>query len=176
MTLSINAWLLGKIDEYKFSVRDATVDFYMAEAALRRPECNIDHLKRYNSISLTMANLCLENGDDDSYLHALSKLHNRLIVEINNPQRCQLFRVQSYHFARHTLTLICQKYAMEGTGRRRTRFRRTSSNACRFSCKAKGSADRSPAETGGNQSMTAVVRREVQHSRSRASKISICHT
>ena len=63
-----------------------------------------------------MANLCLENGDDDSYLHALSKLHNRLIVEINNPQRCQLFRVQSYHFARHTLTLICQKYAMEGTG------------------------------------------------------------
>lgn len=175
MTLSINAWLLGKIDEYKFSVRDATVDFYMAEAALRL-ECNIDHLKRYNSISLTMANLCLENGDDDSYLHALSKLHNRLIVEINNPQRCQLFRVQSYHFARHTLTLICQKYAMEGTGRRRTRFRRTSSNACRFSCKAKGSADRSPAETGGNQSMTAVVRREVQHSRSRASKISICHT
>lgn len=35
MTLSINAWLLGKIDDYKFSVRDATVDFYMAEAALR---------------------------------------------------------------------------------------------------------------------------------------------
>lgn len=34
MTLSINAWLLGKIDDYKFSVRDATVDF-MAEAALR---------------------------------------------------------------------------------------------------------------------------------------------
>ncbi len=28
MTLSINAWLLGKIDDYKFSVRDATVDFY----------------------------------------------------------------------------------------------------------------------------------------------------
>ncbi len=109
MTLSINAWLLGKIDEYKFSVRDATVDFYMAEAALRRPECNIDHLKRYNSVSLTMANLCLENGDDDSYLHALSKLHNRLIVEINNPQRCQLFRVQSYHFARHTLMLIWPK-------------------------------------------------------------------
>lgn len=27
MTLSINAWLLGKIDDYKFSVRDATVDF-----------------------------------------------------------------------------------------------------------------------------------------------------
>lgn len=151
MTLSINAWLLGKIDDYKFSVRDATVDFYMAEAALRRPECNIDHLKRYNSVSLTMANLCLENGDDDSYLHALSKLHNRLIVEINNPQ-------------------------WKAPGRRRTRFRRTSSNACRFSCKAKGSAGRAPAETGGDQSMTAVVRREVQHSRSRASKISICHT
>ena len=38
MNISMNAWLLGKIDDYKFSVRDATVDFYMAEASLRRPE------------------------------------------------------------------------------------------------------------------------------------------
>jgi hypothetical protein len=124
MNISMNAWLLGKIDDYKFSVRDATVDFYMAEASLRRPECNINHLKRYNNVSLNMANLCLENGDDESYLHALSKLHNRLIVEINNPQRCQLFRVQSYHFARHTLTLICQKYAMEGTWEKANAFQK----------------------------------------------------
>ena len=34
MNISMNAWLLGKIDDYKFSVRDATVDFYMAEASL----------------------------------------------------------------------------------------------------------------------------------------------
>ncbi|ATA21985.1 hypothetical protein EDC48_11632 [Gibbsiella quercinecans] len=115
MTISINAWLLNKIDQYKFSVRDATIDFYMAEAALKRPGCDIEHLKRYNSVSLNMANLCQENGDDESYLHALSKLHNRLIIEINNPDRCQLFRVQSYHFARHTLQLICHQYAMEGT-------------------------------------------------------------
>lgn len=115
MTISINAWLLNKIDQYKFSVRDATIDFYMAEAALKRPGCDIEHLKRYNSVSLNMANLCQENGDDESYLHALSKLHNRLIIEINNPDRCQMFRVQSYHFARHTLQLICHQYAMEGT-------------------------------------------------------------
>lgn len=115
MTISINAWLLNKIDQYKFSVRDATIDFYMAEAALKRPGCDIEHLKRYNSVSLSMANLCQENGDDESYLHALSKLHNRLIIEINNPDRCQLFRVQSYHFARHTLQLICHQYAIEGT-------------------------------------------------------------
>ncbi|RLM16777.1 hypothetical protein BIY27_01495 [Gibbsiella quercinecans] len=115
MTLSINAWLLNKIDQYKFSVRDATIDFYMAEAALKRTGCDIEHLKRYNSVSLNMANLCQENGDDESYLHALSKLHNRLIMEINNPDRCQLFRVQSYHFARHTLQLICHQYAIEGT-------------------------------------------------------------
>lgn len=115
MTISINAWLLNKIDQYKFSVRDATIDFYMTEAALKRPGCDIEHLKRYNSVSLNMANLCQENGDDESYLHALSKLHNRLIMEINNPDRCQLFRVQSYHFARHTLQLICHQYAIEGT-------------------------------------------------------------
>lgn len=111
MTYSFIAWLLGKIDDYKFSVRDATVDFYMAEAAFTPPYCNVKHLKRFKNISLTMANLCFENGDDKSYLNALSNLHNRLILELNDSQRCLLFRVQSYHFARHTLTLICQKYA-----------------------------------------------------------------
>ena len=30
MTLSVSAWLQHKIDEYQFSVRDITVDFYMA--------------------------------------------------------------------------------------------------------------------------------------------------
>ncbi|WP_279023312.1 hypothetical protein [Gibbsiella quercinecans] len=124
MTLSINAWLLNKIDQYKFSVRDATIDFYMAEAALKRAGCDIEHLKRYNSVSLNMANLCQENGDDESYLHALSKLHNRLIIEINNPDRCQLFRVQSYHFARHTLQLICHQYAIEGTWDKASAFQK----------------------------------------------------
>ncbi|MFC0227086.1 hypothetical protein [Serratia aquatilis] len=114
METSIKAWLLSKIDEYKFGLRDATVDFYMAETALRRPECSLNHLKHYNNVSLALANLCLENGDDESYLLALSKLHNRMIIEINNSQRCQLFRAQSYHFARYSLTLICQKYSMEG--------------------------------------------------------------
>ncbi|WON78756.1 hypothetical protein [Serratia sp. UGAL515B_01] len=114
MNISIKAWLLSKIDEYKFSLRDTTVDFYMAETALRRPECNVNHLRHYNNVSLTLANLCLENGDDESYLLTLGKLHNRLILEINNSQRCQLFRIQSYHFSRYSLTLICQKYSMEG--------------------------------------------------------------
>lgn len=114
MDTPIKAWLLSKIDEYNFCLRDATVDFHMAETALRQPECSLNHLKHYNNVSLALANLCLENGDDESYLLALGKLHNRLIIEINNSQRCQLFRVQSYHFARYSLTLICQKYSMEG--------------------------------------------------------------
>lgn len=29
-------WLHHQIDEYKFQIRDATVDFYMAEARLNR--------------------------------------------------------------------------------------------------------------------------------------------
>jgi hypothetical protein len=32
--------------------------------------------------------------------------------------------VQSYHFARHTLTLICQKYAMEGTWEKANAFQK----------------------------------------------------
>lgn len=122
MTVSINAWLRGKIDEYQFNMRDATVDFFMAEARLGRPECNVNHLKRYNSVSLAMANLCLQNGDDESYLHSLSKLHNRLILEVNNLQRCYLFRVQGYHFARHTLRLICAHYSLQGTWEKATAF------------------------------------------------------
>jgi hypothetical protein len=124
MNTSFNAWLLSKIDDYRFNIRDATVDFFMAEAALKRPECNVNHLKRYNNVSLNMANLCLENGDDESYLHSLNKLHNRLIIEINNLQRCQLFRVQSYHFARHTLRLVCQKYTLEGTWDKASAFQK----------------------------------------------------
>ncbi len=114
MAQSVNAWLQSKIDEYKFSVRDATVDFYLADAALNRPTADVSQLKSYNLLCLNMANLCLQNGDDHSYLHALGKLHNRLIHEINNSQRSELFQVQSYHFARHTLKLICQYYAMLG--------------------------------------------------------------
>jgi len=122
MAQSVNAWLQGKIDEYKSNVRDATVDFYMADAALRRPDAHLCQLKRFNNICLEMANLCLQNGDDHSYLHALCKLHNRLILEINSVVRCELFRVQSYHFARHTLKLLCQYYAMMGIWEKATAF------------------------------------------------------
>ncbi len=41
MTLSVSAWLQCKIDDYKFSVRDITVDFYLAEAKLNRADCSI---------------------------------------------------------------------------------------------------------------------------------------
>ncbi|KAB7898834.1 hypothetical protein GA565_09090 [Rouxiella sp. S1S-2] len=122
MAQSVNAWLQAKIDEYKFNVRDATVDFYLADAALKRDDADISQLKSYNSLCLDMANLCLQNGDDPSYLHALCKLHNQLILEINNPQRSELFHVQSYHFARHTLKLICQYYAMMGIWEKATAF------------------------------------------------------
>lgn len=122
MAQSVNAWLQSTIDEYKFSIRDATVDFYLADAALNRPGADLSQLKSYNSLCLDMANLCLQNGDDHSYLHALSKLHNRLIVEINNSDRSELFRVQSYHFARHTLKLICQYYATLGIWEKATAF------------------------------------------------------
>lgn len=122
MTVSVNAWLQGKIDDYKFQVRDATVDFYMADAALNRPQAGVEQLTRYNRVSLEMANLCAMNGDEESYVHALSKLHNRLILEINNPEREYLFRVQCYTFARHTLKLICQHYMLLGIWEKASAF------------------------------------------------------
>ncbi|MEH2921389.1 hypothetical protein ACFFL1_16175 [Samsonia erythrinae] len=120
--LSVNAWLQHQIDEYKFQIRDATVDFYMAEARLNRPGSHLDHLRRYHQACMTMVELCLKNGDDDSYLHALVKLHNRLIKEINNEGRCHLFRVQSYYFARNTLKSICYQLSMQGAWEKATAF------------------------------------------------------
>jgi len=114
MNLSINAWLQHKIDEYKFSVRDITVDFYMAQAKLNRPGCTLEQLRKFNDTCLDMAELCQLNGDDQSYLHALSKLHQRLLQELGNTCRERLFRMQAWQLARHSLTRLCHQLAING--------------------------------------------------------------
>ncbi|MBD8105295.1 hypothetical protein [Erwinia persicina] len=114
MNLSMSAWLQHKIDEYKFSVRDLTVDFYMAQAKLNRPECSIEQLRKFNDTCLDMAELCQLNGDDQSYLHALGKLHQRLIVELSNTSRERLYRMQAWQLARHSLSRLCHQLAMNG--------------------------------------------------------------
>lgn len=87
MNLSISAWLQHKIDEYKYSVRDITVDYYMAQAKVDRPECTLEQLRKFNDTCLDMAELCQLNGDDHSYLHAMGKLHHRLVQELGNAER-----------------------------------------------------------------------------------------
>lgn len=114
MNLSMSAWLQHKIDEYKFSVRDITVDSYMAQAKLNRPECSIEQLRKFNDTCLDMAELCQLNGDDQSYLHALGKLHQRLIVELSNTSRERLYRMQAWQLARHSLSRLCHQLAMNG--------------------------------------------------------------
>lgn len=114
MNLSMSAWLQHKIDEYKFSVRDITVDFYMAQARLNRPECTAEHLRKFNDTCLDMAELCQLNGDDQSYLHAMGKLHHRLMLELVNEERDRLFRMQAWQLARHSLTQLCHQLAMHG--------------------------------------------------------------
>ncbi|NKG32287.1 hypothetical protein FVB43_19855 [Erwinia rhapontici] len=114
MNLSMSAWLQHKIDEYTFSVRDITVDFYMAQAKLNRPDCSIEQLRKFNDTCLDMAELCQLNGDDQSYLHALGKLHQRLVVELSNTDRERLFRMQAWQLARHSLSHLCHQLAMNG--------------------------------------------------------------
>ncbi|KAB8307480.1 hypothetical protein EH228_15985 [Erwinia endophytica] len=114
MNLSINAWLQHKIDEYKFSVRNITVDFYMVQAKLNRPECTLEQLRKFNDTCLDMADLCQLNGDDQSYLHALGKLHQRLLQELGNTSRERLFRMQAWQLARHSLTRLCHQLAING--------------------------------------------------------------
>jgi len=114
MNLSMSAWLQHKIDEYKFSVRDITVDFYMAQAKLNRPECTIEQLRKFNDTCLDMAELCQLNGDDQSYLHAMGKLHQRLVVELSNTSRERLFRMQAWQLARHSLSRLCHQLALNG--------------------------------------------------------------
>lgn len=114
MNLSMSAWLQHKIDEYTFSVRDITVDFYMAQAKLNRPGCTIEQLRKFNDTCLDMAELCQLNGDDQSYLHAMGKLHQRLVVELSNTDRERLFRMQAWQLARHSLSRLCHQLAMNG--------------------------------------------------------------
>lgn len=114
MNVSMSAWLQYKIDEYKFSVRDITVDFYMAQAKLNRPDCSLDQLRKFNDTCLDMAELCQLNGDDQSYLHAFGKLHHRLVTEMVNNERDRLFRMQAWQLARHTLTRLCHQLALSG--------------------------------------------------------------
>ncbi|NIF20074.1 MULTISPECIES: hypothetical protein [Pantoea] len=114
MSLSVSAWLQHKIDEYQFSVRDLTVDFYMSQAKLNRDDCTIQQLRQFNDTCLDMAEICQLNGDDQSYLHALGKLHHRLVQEMGNSDREQLFRIQAYQLARLSLTRLCHQLALSG--------------------------------------------------------------
>ncbi len=114
MTVSMSAWLQYKIDEYKFSVRDITVDYYMAQAKLNRPDPTPEQLRRFNNTCLDMAELCQLNGDDQSYLHALGKLHQRLMQELVNNERDRLYRMQAWQLARHTLSRLCHQLALTG--------------------------------------------------------------
>jgi len=114
MTLSVSAWLQHKIDEYQFSMRDITVDFYMAQAKLDRADCTIHQLRQFNDACQDMAEVCQMNGDDQSYLHAMGKLHHRLVQEMGNNDRDRLFRLQAYQLARLSLTRLCHQLAMVG--------------------------------------------------------------
>lgn len=114
MNLTMSAWLQHKIDEYKFSIRDITVDYYMAQAKVNRPECTLEQLRKFNDTCLDMAELCQLNGDDQSYLHALGRLHQRLLQELGNTERERLFRMQAWQLARHSLTRLCHQLALSG--------------------------------------------------------------
>ncbi|RRZ90397.1 hypothetical protein [Erwinia sp. 198] len=114
MNLTMSAWLQHKIDEYKFSIRDITVDYYMAQAKVDRPECTLEQLRKFNDTCLDMAELCQLNGDDQSYLHALGRLHQRLLQELGNTERECLFRMQAWQLARHSLTRLCHQLALSG--------------------------------------------------------------
>lgn len=114
MNLSMSAWLQHKIDQYKFSVRDITVNFYMAQAKLNRPECTIEQLRKFNDTCLDMAQLCQLNGDDQSYLHAMGKLHQRLVIELSDTTRERLYRMQAWQLARHSLSRLCHQLALNG--------------------------------------------------------------
>ncbi|MDZ7278610.1 hypothetical protein N4G40_10045 [Pantoea eucrina] len=122
MTPSVSAWLQHNIDAYRFSIRDITVDFYMAQAKLERADCSLAQLRRFNDTCLDMAELCALNGDDRSYLHALGKLHHRLVQEIGNAEREHLFRVQAYQLARLSLTRLCHQLALCGEWDQATRL------------------------------------------------------
>ncbi|WP_192458609.1 hypothetical protein [Musicola keenii] len=109
-----NAWLRTQMDNYHHKLRDASVDFYMAELAMDREICDIGQLRNYYLTGMKMAELSQQSGDEGRYLFSLIKMHHCLIAAINDTHRCHLFRVQSYYFARQTLQMICNQFSVLG--------------------------------------------------------------
>ncbi|UCZ74840.1 hypothetical protein LHK94_17815 [Dickeya zeae] len=116
------AWLQTQIDDYRRQLRNATMEFYLAELSLEREDGDISDLRHYYLTGLHMAELSQQHGDENSYLFSLIKLHQRLIHEINNAERDRLFRVQSYYFAHHTLRCICTQFNLMGNWDKATAF------------------------------------------------------
>ncbi len=94
-------------------MRDITVDVYMAQAKLNRTDCTIHQLRQFNDTCLDMAEICQINGDDQSYLHAMGKMHHRLVPEMGNSERDCMFRIQAYQ-RRDSLTRLCHQLALVG--------------------------------------------------------------
>lgn len=114
MNLPISPWLQYKIDRYTFALRDITADLSVAQTKLNLTGCTIEQLHKFNDLCLDMAELCQLNGDDRSYLHAMGKLHLRLVIELSNGSRERLFRMQAQLLARHSLSRLCHKLMLDG--------------------------------------------------------------
>lgn len=113
-----NSWLKTHIDGYQIKLRDAKRDCYMAESALDYAENDVTRLQDYYRAGQSLLALSQQHGDDHHYLANLLRLHQRLILEINNAQRPHLFRLQSYQFARQTLQQACQFFGVQGCWRK----------------------------------------------------------
>ncbi|MEI7187122.1 hypothetical protein [Dickeya dianthicola] len=116
------AWLQTQIDDYRRQLRNATMEFYLAELSLERDDGEVGELRHYYLTGVHMAELSRQQGDENSYLFSLIKLHQRLIHEINSTERDHLFRVQSYYFARQTLQRICIQFSLMGNWDKATAF------------------------------------------------------
>ncbi|SLM63617.1 MULTISPECIES: hypothetical protein [Dickeya] len=119
---SFNAWLQTQIDDYRRQLRNITMEFYLAELSLERDDSELSDLRHYYLTGTQMAELSIRQGDENSYLFSLIRIHQRLIMEINSRGRERLFRVQSYYFARQTLQRICNQFSLMGHWDKATAF------------------------------------------------------
>ncbi len=127
--MSFDAWLSQKIQDYRFDMEDATVDFFIAENRLNLKPEKISYIEGYFAKCMTLASIAYANGDESSYVQALRKNYSRMINAAEILKNIDA-RVKTYKLARHSLKLICKHYNQLGDYQSETQIRSHFASIC----------------------------------------------
>ena len=110
-SLTFDAWLANKLNDYTLQMHDATVDFFIAENKLNlTPHC-LCSIEGYFVTCMNLADIAKNNGDEVSYLQAIRKNYYCMLSQMKGITHDKN-RMQVYRYARRCLKLVCNHYML----------------------------------------------------------------